>query len=608
MAKFSDNTITEIKSKLNIIDVVSEYVQITNKGNSYWIKCPFHGNGLERTPSCKLDLDRGTFYCFGCKEHGSIFDFVMKMENLEFSDALAILAKKAGVELIKMTKQDEDNKTKREVLNEIYSRIIKTFRYSLTETSDAAKAREYLLTRKISPEMQEKFSLGYAPASSTWLYKFLHDKQKYSDEILEISGFFSQKSYPYPLFSNRLMFPVRNWRGEVVAFGGRDLSFSDKSPKYLNTPETLIYSKKQNLFGIYESLETMKATKTAILCEGNFDVTSLHQAGFTNAVAPFGTAFTYEQAKLLSRYVTTVEILFDNDAAGQEATKKAIVILQQVGLETKVLELKGGKDPSDVLESGGEEVLRNSLIHSMNGFNYLVNNAVKKYNSRTAKGKTQILRELAPFLLSTNSSVEKEVYIHEISSLIRVSSDQINDDLKKVQTNTIIPQPKEEIKSEIVNRKIDTESISHDLYLMIFMANYREYFARYTKRLRFSSLKDKDAQLIYLALEDARREGVGETDEVFLQSLSDEQLRHDIATSFGLDEFRVEDPERVIDDLLDQLELRNLKDKRSLLNQQIRICEQEEAEKEAIDELLLEVREINAKIWQITNSRSEGQG
>ena len=311
-------------------EVVQSYIPVVTRSGRNWAKCPFHGNGNERTPSFAINDKDGFYHCFGCGESGDMFTFVEKMDHVSFNEAVEILARKAGVQLeTKAGSYERKDKDELETLYDLNMRIAGTFHYLLLNSSEAEKAREYLERRRISKEMIERFQLGYAPSDSSWLAAFLR-KKGYSDEILKKSGLFSPNSFPYPMFVSRLMFPVRSWQGKYIGFSGRDLTGRDDVPKYKNTSDTPIYSKRHNLFGIYEALETLKKGKdSAIIVEGNFDVISMHQAGLTSAVASLGTAFTEEQVKLLSRYVSRIDLMFDSDEAGQKSTDKAIALIHK---------------------------------------------------------------------------------------------------------------------------------------------------------------------------------------------------------------------------------------------------------------------------------------
>jgi DNA primase, catalytic core len=584
------------------VDVVSDYQRVIEKNGRHWIQCPFHGDGNEKTPSCILHIDKGSFYCFACHESGSMFDFIMKRENCTFPEAVEILAKKAGVTIEESTEKEKKALDEAKMLKELNSRIKNSFAYCLKSKGGQA-AFDYIHKRAVTDETIEKFQIGFAPADPRWLYGFLKDKQHYSDEFLRKSGFFSVSKYPYPLFCNRLMFPVFSWQGDTLAFGGRDLSFRENAPKYLNTPDTLVYSKKHNLFGLYQSLETMKKSGEVTLCEGNFDVVSLHQAGITNAVAPFGTAFTVEQAKLLSRYVHTVNLLFDSDAAGQNATAKAIVMLQEAGLESRILKIEGAKDASEVLEKSGGEALKSMLNSTSTGFNYLVENVLKSYNIRTPKGKSDAVQAFKPFLYATSSSVEKEEYIKTISDYLNVGVDEIVHDINKGGrdlSRSMAAMPEEKAAEAIKARQLSQSSISPDLYCMLLLANNRELFPEYTKKIKFGDLTDEEAQSLYIALEDARRNESGKTDEIFLSSIHDSQLLYDVRLSFAMDEFKTEDADKIIGEILARIRLKKLETERRIICKQIMQLESENNDGAEIAELIQAKMEIDAEWSQVS--------
>lgn len=610
MPRYSDSTIEDIKARLSIVDVVKDYTAVTMRGGTPWIKCPFHGGGNERTPSCKLDIPRASYYCFGCHESGSMFSFVMKMEHVTFPESVELLAQKAGVELQQATERESIEKDMKDTLFELNERIMKSFRYLLVNDKRAEKAREYLSKRGISEETAEKFSLGYAPSDTNWLYGFLRSKS-YTDDFLKSSGFFSKNRFPYPLFADRLMFPVRSWQGKVIAFGARDLSFRDGAPKYINTPDTIVYSKKHNLYGFYEALESIKKSHDIIVCEGNFDAISLQQAGFA-AVAPFGTAFTAEQADLIGRYTNKVKLLFDSDSAGQEATVKAILLLQEKGMDVTVLHLEGAKDASELLEKEGPEALSSQLSKGITGFDYLVSNGVNLYNIRTPEGKSEFVSYMKPFLNATDSSVEKSAYVQKISGIIGVGSEQIEEDISRSEKggrySFSMPAASGNVPPREQLRELNTSMISPDLYMMLMFANHRDLFARYTKAINFGDIRDKEAQMIFVALENVRREESGKSDEIFLSYFADDQIRSDIAASFGLEEFKTEDPQAVIDEILDRIRLRKLEENRELISRQLAQGEVEELEDEDMQELLIEKADLDRQIADLKSQLQEARG
>ena len=430
MPVYSDATINSIKTRLTMSEVVQSYIPVVTRSGRNWAKCPFHGNGNERTPSFAINDKDGFYHCFGCGESGDMFTFVEKMDHVSFSEAVEILARKAGVELERVSGTSEHrDKDELEALFDLNQRIASSFRYFLTNSEEGQKARDYLASRGVTKEMSERFQLGYAPSDTSWLYSFLR-KKGYTDDLLKKSGLFSPNNFPYPMFADRLMFPVRSWQGRYIAFSGRDLSGRENVPKYKNTSDTPVYSKRHNLFGLYEALDSLKkGDKPAVIVEGNFDVVSMHQAGITTAVASLGTAFTEEQVKLLSRYVHRIDLMFDSDEAGQKSTDKAISLIHQKGLECFVHKLTKGKDASEIIEREGVEALYNDFKSSQSAFQYLVTKASEKYNISSGRGKSDFVRFLSPFLLSTESSVERDTYIQTLSSLLSVSEESIRADV-----------------------------------------------------------------------------------------------------------------------------------------------------------------------------------
>ncbi len=322
--RIPESTIQEISDKASIVDVVSEYTELKQKGDKFWGCCPFH---TEKTPSFTVTESKNMFYCFGCQKGGSLFNFIMEIEHMSFVDSVVHLGQKAGVRVeLNSTPEDDDKSVRRDSLLKLYEKCCGSFSYILNSSQSSKKAKEYLLSRGFNQESIDNFRLGYAPASSIWLFNFLKSKN-FSDEFLYESGFFSKKKNRASIFFDRVMFPVINHLNQVVAFSGRGLS--DFGPKYINSPETPIYHKGATLFGINLALKEIRRTKSFVLCEGNLDVIALHQSGILNAVAPLGTAFTESQAKLLKRYVQKGVILFDGDSAGIKATEKACVILER---------------------------------------------------------------------------------------------------------------------------------------------------------------------------------------------------------------------------------------------------------------------------------------
>ncbi|MFW5685911.1 MAG: DNA primase, partial [Spirochaetota bacterium] len=321
--RIPDHVIDEVARRVDIVELVGNYVQLQRKGARYMGLCPFHG---EKTPSFSVDPDVGAYYCFGCHRGGGVFKFLMEIEGLTFPEAVRELGEKVGVEVD--TGPEDPHARTRRALGELYNRVARTFAHFLT-TEQGEQARSILHDRAVSDELIARFGIGYAPDDPFWLHGFLSQKG-YSTEFLRDSGLFTRANPRRALFAGRIMFPIRTNRGDVVAFGGRIVS--GDGPKYINSPETPIYRKREVLFGIDVALPAIRQERAAVLAEGYMDVIALHEAGVNTAVAPLGTAFTAEQAGSLERYIERVTLLFDADAAGTRATRRAAEILEPKGI------------------------------------------------------------------------------------------------------------------------------------------------------------------------------------------------------------------------------------------------------------------------------------
>ncbi|RPJ07052.1 MAG: DNA primase, partial [Spirochaetaceae bacterium] len=325
--RIPEQTITEITEKLDIVDIVADYVPLTRKGNRYWGLCPFH---TEKTPSFSVTPEKNIYYCFGCHKGGGALSFIMEMEKLPFVEAIKLAAKRAGVEI--QLEEEREGSLKRDAYCELYKRVAGSMNHILLHSDQASQARKYLQSRKLSEEIIGMFDLGYAPAEREWLFNFL-EKKNYSPDFLSKTGLFSKGKGSY--FSNRIMFPISTAQDEVIAFGGRALV--EGGPKYLNSPETAFFRKRNSLFAINLALPAIKKEGSVYLVEGYMDVIAMHAAGIANCVAPLGTAFTREQAAFLKRYAEKAVLFFDTDEAGIKATLRTIEILETALFQVEVV-------------------------------------------------------------------------------------------------------------------------------------------------------------------------------------------------------------------------------------------------------------------------------
>ena len=365
------------------------------------------------------------------------------------------------------------------------------------------------------------------------------------------------------------MFPIRDRQGRTIAFSGRDLTGDEKAPKYINSPETQIYQKKENYFGLYEAKNTISEGKFGpILCEGNFDVVSMHQAGYTSAIASLGTSFTNEQCTNMKKWYPNNQvfnILYDSDAAGQKSTERALLILNRNGFEQRVHKLTTAKDASELLERDGEEGVKNEFEPYVSGFDYLVQTNLNRYDIKTARGKVDFLNSLSEYLAGCSSEVERDSYILSLSTILGVSDETIKEDLNKARTTL---RSVEGGKEEAVSKERE-RNISIDLFAMLYLANHRSIFRTYRSKLSFGDLEDRDAQKLYMAIENAMRDGV-ESNELFLTYLDDPELISMVSTSFALDEYG-KMQEEALDEAIDRIRLRSMERKRDVLTTQLKL-------------------------------------
>lgn len=407
--RYTDDIIEEVRMKNDIVDVVSQYVKLTRKGSSYFGLCPFHN---EKTPSFSVTPSKQMYYCFGCGAGGNVFNFIMEYENYSFGEALSHLAQRAGVELpkIEYSKEAKAKADRRATLLEINKLAAQYFYYQLRRESGKA-AYAYLTGRGLSDETIKKFGLGYSDKYSDDLYKYLKGKN-YSDELLRESGLFQadERRGMYDKFWNRVIFPIMDVNSRVIGFGGRVMG--DGKPKYLNSPETAIFDKSRNLYGLNIARTTRR--NYLILCEGYMDVISMHQAGFTNAVASLGTALTSGHASLLKRYTKEVLLLYDSDEAGIRAALRGIPILREAGVNSRVVSLKPYKDPDEFIKNMGAEAFEERLGEAMDSFMFRVSASESNFSMSEPQGQNQFFESCAQMLLELSDELERNLYIEAI--------------------------------------------------------------------------------------------------------------------------------------------------------------------------------------------------
>ena len=423
---YSDEIIEEVRMKNDIVDVISDYVKLQKKGSSYFGLCPFHN---EKSPSFSVSPGKQMYYCFGCGAGGNVFTFIMEYENYTFVEALKHLAERAGVTLpeAEYSKEAKAAADLRTTLLEIQKKAAAFYYYQLRQ--DVGKqGMAYLKGRELSDETIHKFGLGCSPKYSGALYQYLKNKG-YSDAHLKESGLFNvdERRGMQDKFWNRVMFPIMDVNNRVIGFGGRVMG--DAKPKYLNSPETKIFDKSRNLYGLNIARTSRKSY--LIICEGYMDVISMHQAGFTNAVASLGTALTSGHASLMSRYTKEVLLTYDSDEAGQKAALRGIPILKAAGIRPRVVNLAPYKDPDEFIKAEGKEAFEKRLEEAANAFLFEIKVMEKQYDLRDPEGKTQFFREVSRKLLEFPEELERNNYMESISRIYQIKYE----DLRKMVNN-----------------------------------------------------------------------------------------------------------------------------------------------------------------------------
>ena len=567
MAKISSFTIDEVNDRTDLVSLIGEYTRLERRGGDWWGCCPFHN---EKTPSFHVVPSRKMYHCFGCGQGGSAINFVMEIEKLGFMDAVVQLAKKTGVEVIyegNSIVQENPLEKKKDEIFDLYSRTSGTYHYFLTETDMGKFAYDYLISRGVTKEIIKKFQLGYSPADRTWLKKFLLSKN-YSNEFLNESGLFSKKYPDISFFSDRLMFPIFNRKNQVVAFGGRLLH--GEGPKYLNSGEMLQYKKGETLYAFNFAKESIRKEKSVIFCEGYMDVIAYHQAGITNAVAPLGTALTEDQVRIISSFVDTVYLSFDSDEAGQNATFKAILLCRKMDLPVKIIKLDGGKDPSEILNKFGVDLLTNAINDAIIDTDFLLSALATRYNIGTPDGRTQASLAFFSYVDSLNSDIQKDTCLEKLCQAYNLKPEAVKADFNnrdKARTRLRTPSTNNNDKEKIPEKIV----LNAETRAMLAVISNVDYFPMMRSNLSVDDFEDVLARDMFIALEECYREGSMSYDN-FLSKCTDERVQLIVSQSVTSGEFAI-NSEKTVEDCIWLIRKNSLERKRDRLLNQIRQCQ-----------------------------------
>ena len=630
MAFISKSTIQEVNARLDAVSVVGEYIRLEKKSGRWFGRCPFHAGGQEKTPSFKVDPDLKMYHCFGCNKGGSVISFVMEMDKISYPEAIKSLASKMSIEIVyeegaDRSRENQDNSTKEE-LYELYKRCTVTFQHFLCERPDGKETLKYLEDRGISNEMIEEFKLGFSPSDRNFLYNFLKQKG-YSENFLSVSGLFSSRYKTAALFSARLMFPITDRQGRIVAFGGRALpgavqSDGSEPPKYINSPETEIYKKGQTLFAIDRAKAQMRQTKTVYLAEGYMDVIAMHQGGICNSVAPLGTAFTDEQAKWLNRWAERVILLFDNDEAGHKAAYKAIITCRKNGISCHIADITEGlkseigsdsseifKDPAEILQKKGQETLKKVFKFTINDFEYLISRSRLQYNTRGTSlqgapqgGINKAAEFMFPYLNALDSEIELADSITRIADIFKIERNAVNKDYLnwKGSSREINERPAE------VNQKLSGSAGLHiqrneELSLLTNVALNMELYPEFRADVEIKEIDDRAAKELFIALEECYKYDESGIDSL-MERINDENLRNYISNTGTTGEFKSGHgtlSRKFMEDGINRIKKKRLEKRLIEINAQMRESERTLDYETDLDELLEEKQIIDSQIRKL---------
>lgn len=403
---YEEDFVEEVRQRSDVVDIISSYVNLKRTGSNYVGLCPFHN---EKTASFSVSPSKQMYYCFGCGAGGNVFTFLMEYENLTFVEALERLAEQAGMELPEKGNSENDRKRRdlRDSILEV-NKLAANYYFAYLKSEQGKIGYEYLTKRELKPETIVRFGLGFAGKGGSPLYQYVKSKG-YPDSVLKETGLFTydEKRGVYDKFWNRVMFPILDRNNRVIAFGGRVMG--DAKPKYLNSPETMVFDKSRNLYGL--NFVHGKQGEGMIICEGYMDVIALHQAGFTNAVASLGTAFTSQHCSLLKRYTDLVYLCYDSDGAGVKAAMRAIPMLKEAGIRVKVINMRPYKDPDEFMKGLSPEAFKERIEQAKSSFFYEVDNLMKEYDMNDPESKTSFMNEVAKKCLTFDNEIERTNYM-----------------------------------------------------------------------------------------------------------------------------------------------------------------------------------------------------
>lgn len=579
LSQIPEEIIEDVRKANNIVDVVGEYVQLTKQGRNYFGLCPFHG---EKTPSFSVTEDKQIFHCFGCQKGGNVITFMMEIESFSFFESLEYLANRAGIDLPQLgaARTSSYSEENQQILD-AYEWLTKLYHHSLRFTKDGKEGYRYFEERSISDASIDVFQLGFAPNAKDFIVEFLQ-KKGFNKQLLIKAGFVTERddSSLNDRFAGRVIFPIRNHLGKVVAFGGR--AIRDQGPKYLNSPESELFQKSKLLYNFDLAKRQIRREEEAVLFEGYMDVIAAHQAGIKNTIATMGTALTEAQASLLKRYVNQVIICYDGDEAGQEASYKAALLLRKAGCHVKIAYLKDGRDPDSFIKEHGGEAFRSEILRASDTYmTFLMRYLKKGYNLSLESDKLSYIQRVLRELAGVESSLEREYYLQELTKEFSMSMEALKEDLaviRKKQGNQPDKTEENRYNSNTVilprKRKLLSASENAERKLIYHMLK-DPWVAERVQHELGGNFKADDHKIIVTYLYAFYEEGNSADVSKFIEDIDDNRLKQVIAEIIMASDTE-EINEETLSDYIRMIQVES-NDKRTIqsLKEQLKKAEQE---------------------------------
>ncbi len=593
MKRIPEHVVQQIVSATDIVRIVGEYVRLEKRGARWVGLCPFHN---EKTPSFGVNEDRAFFYCFGCKKGGDAITFVKEIEKCGYVEALERLAEKAGIAITYEGEEDPAEAQaarERDSLLELYERLAGTFHHLLLSDRGGMSTLSYARNRHLSDATITAFRLGYAPADRGWLYRFLKSKS-YSDDFLAGSGLFSRNYPTTSIFSDRLMFPICDIRGRVVAFGGRVLS--GDGPKYINSPETAIFRKHETLFGLNMAVASMRSSGEAILCEGYMDAIAFHAAGVSNAVAPLGTAFTESQASILKRYARVIILSFDSDEAGKRATERALGIAEAAGMAVRILRIADAKDPAEILEKNGAEQLKKNSVSTITADEFILGNAESLATAGGSESQSRAFEYLFPFIAGIGSDIQRDALINGAAARLHADPASVRSDLDRFLKQGVARRP------EAHGAEQGVFQAGADSELVAALASNGTSFAMARAEIGPGDFDDEALKDAFIAMEECYRSG-DQSITAIIDRLKSVELKAFIMQKVADGTYAI-NPERFIVDGVRRVKERALQRRKQRIVARIREYDQErDGDELSLNDLLYEKMYLDGELTRIKEER-----